>query len=42
MKKLTKKLMELQKKGYETVTIEQVLAWIRYFTPYRKCTKSKK
>lgn len=30
MRKLQKKLEELLKKGYETVTINDVLQWIRY------------
>jgi len=32
MKKLLKKLLELEAKGYETVTIAQVISWIRYFS----------
>lgn len=32
MKKLVKKLLELEAQGYETVTIAQVLLWIRYFS----------
>lgn len=28
MKKLEKKLKDLQKSGYETITIQQVLTWI--------------
>lgn len=32
MKKLKAKLMELQKKGFETITIEQVLTFIRLFS----------
>lgn len=31
MGKLEKKLMELLKQGYETVTIAQVLEWIRAY-----------
>jgi hypothetical protein len=29
-KKLEKKLKELQAQGYETVTIQQVLVWMRH------------
>jgi len=29
-KKLLQKLEELEKKGYEYVTIQQVIEWIRY------------
>ena len=36
MKKLTKKLNELLNKGYDTVTICQVLQWIRDFSPVKK------
>jgi hypothetical protein len=36
MKKLKAKLMELQKQGYETVTIAQVLNWIYMFERRRK------
>ena len=32
MKKLKAKLMELQKKGFETITIAQVLIFIRLFS----------
>ncbi len=32
MKKLKEKLLELQRQGFESVTIEQVLVWIRYFS----------
>ncbi len=28
-KQLIKKLMELKKQGYETITIEQILNWLR-------------
>lgn len=31
MKKLIAKLLELEKQGYETITIEQVLVWIRVY-----------
>jgi hypothetical protein len=35
-KKLAKKLQELQRKGFESVTIEQVLQWIRDFGPIKE------
>ena len=36
MKKLTEKLMNLKKQGFESVMIDDVLQWIRYFTPVRR------
>jgi len=33
MKKLIKKLMELQAMGYESVLISDVLSWIRDYAP---------
>lgn len=39
MKKLIKKLKELQAQGYESVTISQVLEWISYFSWESKTAK---
>lgn len=40
-KNLKEKLIRLQKMGYESVLISDVLGWIRYFSPIRKRSPQK-
>ena len=42
MSEIEKKLKELQKQGYETVTINDVLRWINEFARERRLKRAEK